>query len=135
MKKFDDNYVRMATKKCPVCGKEHTPSQGGEILMHKQGRAIKDEQLCTGMGYCDEHQAIVDEGKIFLIEAKDTSGGTTGLVKHENMNRTGRMVIITKEAFEGIFKQSAPKGGLTYIKLGVLEALEAIKNGNNPTVH
>ena len=76
---------------CECCGKEI-----GLALMGK----LKDDQEAPKdvyMGLCDDCQKVVDQKGLLIIEVKDGESGN-------NPYRTGRLVGISKDARERMFK-------------------------------
>ena len=77
---------------CECCGKEI-----GIALFGK----LKDDVEAPreiAMGLCDDCKKVVDSGGLMIIEVKDGESGN-------NLYRTGRIVGITKEAKEKMFKE------------------------------
>ena len=76
---------------CECCGKEM-----GVALFGK----LKDDQEAPRdvyMGLCDDCQKVIDNQGLMIIEVRDGESGN-------NPYRTGRLVGITKEAKERMFK-------------------------------
>lgn len=77
---------------CECCGKEI-----GIALFGK----LKDDVEAPrdiAMGLCDDCKKVIDSGGLMIIEVKDGESG-------KNPYRTGRIVGITKEAKEKMFKE------------------------------
>ncbi len=103
-RKIPENYVRMATKLCPVCGIEHDHSD--EILMNKWLREIQVDKTCTGWGLCKVHEKLFQDGYIAMVAVSNTSTGET--LKQENALRTGEIMHLKREAFNNIFDVQIP---------------------------
>jgi len=78
---------------CECCGKELGLALLGKLKGDEE--APKD----IYMGLCDECQKVVDEDGLMIIEVRDGE-------KSPNPYRTGRLVGITKEARERMFKDT-----------------------------
>ena len=76
---------------CECCGKEIGIAMFGKL----KGDEEAPKDVC--MGLCDDCQKVIDQQGLIIIEVRD---GETG----KNPYRTGRIVGITKEAKERIFK-------------------------------
>lgn len=76
---------------CMCCGKEYGLAMLGRLKDDAEApRDITD-------GFCDDCQRVIDQEGLMIIEVKD---GETG----KNPYRTGRLVGITKDAKERMFK-------------------------------
>ena len=76
---------------CECCGKEIGIAMFGRLKGDKE--APRD----VAMGYCEDCQKVIDQQGLMIIEVYN---GTSG----SNPERTGRIVGITKEAKERMFK-------------------------------
>lgn len=76
---------------CECCGK----TIGVAVLGKLKGDVEAPKDIF--MGLCDDCQKVIDQQGLMIIEVKD---GETG----KNPYRTGRLVGITKEAKEEMFK-------------------------------
>lgn len=76
---------------CECCGKELGLALFGKLKGDEE--APKD----VFMGLCDDCQKVVDAGGLMIIEVRDGE-------KSPNPYRTGRLVGITKDAKERMFK-------------------------------
>ena len=76
---------------CECCGKEI----GIALLGKLKGDAEAPKDIA--MGFCDDCQKVIDQEGLMVIEVKDGESG-------KNPYRTGRLVGITKEAKERMFK-------------------------------
>ena len=76
---------------CECCGKEIGIAMFGKLKGDKE--APKD----VFMGLCDDCQKVIDQKGLMIIEVRD---GETG----NNPYRTGRLVGITEEAKNRMFK-------------------------------
>ena len=76
---------------CECCGKDY----GVALLGKLKGDAEAPRDIYQG--FCDDCQKVVDQKGLIIIEVRD---GETG----NNPYRTGRLVGITKDARERMFK-------------------------------
>ncbi len=76
---------------CECCGKEIGVALFGRLKGDKE--APRD----VAMGYCDDCQKVIDQQGLMVIEVYNGASGS-------NPERTGRIVGITKDAKERIFK-------------------------------
>ena len=83
--------VNPSVTHCECCGKEIGIALFGR--MKDDAEAPRD----VAMGLCDDCQKVVDSKGLMIIEVRD---GETG----KNPYRTGRIVGITKDARERMFK-------------------------------
>lgn len=84
--------VNPSVTHCECCGKE--------IGIALFGRLKDDVEAPrnVAMGLCDDCKKVIDSGGLMIIEVKDGESG-------KNPYRTGRIVGITKEAKEKMFKE------------------------------
>ncbi len=83
--------VNPSVTHCECCGKEIGIALFGKLKEDKE--APRD----VAMGLCDDCQKVIDAKGLMIIEVRD---GETG----KNPYRTGRLVGITKDAKERMFK-------------------------------
>ena len=79
---------------CECCGKEIGIAMFGRLRGDVE--APKD----VAMGLCDDCQKVIDQGGVMIVEVKDGEGEKNP----KNPYRTGRLVGITKDAKERMFK-------------------------------
>lgn len=109
--------VAIETRFCPICGKEW---ETGSILMHKQGRARFDRNICTTMDLCPDHRAQIDSGEwIALIEAERVIDRSRGTAKYDP---TGNGGLLKKEVAVEIFGDGVAP--INYVEIGVLQQLQ-----------
>ena len=96
----EKSHVSLSQKICLVCGKEYADG----VLLHKQLRQTLEPVTFGGYGFCQEHQAEIDQGNVFLIEVSNPS---TGAEKMSLMaaQRTGRVLTVAREVLKHILKQ------------------------------
>ena len=96
----EKSHVSLSQKVCLVCGKEYADG----VLLHKQLRKTLEPVTFSGYGFCEEHQAEIDQGNVFLIEVSNPS---TGAEKMSLMaaQRTGRVLTVAREVLKHILKQ------------------------------
>ena len=82
---------------CECCGKDYGVGMFGTAWKDpktgKTAQAPKD----VYHGFCDDCQKVVDAGGVMIIEVRDGESGN-------NPYRTGRLVGISKDAKERMFK-------------------------------
>lgn len=96
---------------CIICGKDT-----GEIAL--LGAAYKGKapmHMVTSIEPCKECREKYLSKGILLVEAPENSKVPTG-----------RVIVVTKEAFLRIFNTEVPGSSIAYIQLGVLEAIGAV---------
>lgn len=76
---------------CECCGKEYGLALLGKLKGDVE--APKDIR----QGFCDDCQKVIDQKGLMIIEVRDGESGN-------NPYRTGRIVGITKDAKERVFK-------------------------------
>lgn len=82
---------------CECCGKEYGIGIFGTGIKSKEtGKTIEAPHAMVH-GLCDDCQKVVDQNGLLIIEVRDGESGS-------NPYRTGRIVGITKEAKERMFK-------------------------------
>lgn len=131
---INEDYVAVAKKQCPICGKIH--SHNCEILIHKQLKAISEEETFSGQGLCEEHDKLREEGYIALIEVKNAEDST--MLTAQQAKRTGRLVHIKRDIYNMIF--NVPEDGkivpIAFISIDAFEYLLSIQEGaEDDTVH
>jgi hypothetical protein len=83
--------VNPSVTHCECCGKEIGIAMFGKLKGDVE--APKD----VFMGLCDDCQKVIDQQGLMIIEVRDGESG-------KNPYRTGRLVGITKDAKERMFK-------------------------------
>ena len=76
---------------CECCGKDYGLAVFGKLK--GDAEAPKD----VTQGFCDECKAVIDAQGLMIVEVRDGESGN-------NPYRTGRLVGITKDAKERMFK-------------------------------
>lgn len=117
------SYVSMEQKVCVVCGIAY---DSGAILMDTRLRNSMEVKTTTGWGLCDEHQKLMDEGYIALVEATGTEGSST--LKQENAIRTGNIYHLRRAVAHNIFNVKLPDDlPMVFIEPGVIEKIQAMQ--------
>lgn len=83
--------------RCECCGKEYGIGLFGTGIKDKNTGKTVEAPHYMYQGLCDDCKKVVNAGGLLIIEVRD---GETG----KNPCRTGRLVGITKEAKERMFK-------------------------------
>ena len=82
---------------CECCGKEIGIALFGTAWKDPKTKKTAEAPRDVAMGLCDDCQSVVNQDGLIILEAYNNGEG-----KHPE--RTGRMVGITKEAKERMFK-------------------------------
>jgi hypothetical protein len=104
-----DGYVAMEKHICRVCGCTY---DSGNILLHKKLHPISEEAAVTGMGLCEEHQRLFDEGYVALISIDEDAsevGEDTTHVKDTDVVATGRVLHILRSVAKEMFNIDIPE--------------------------
>lgn len=110
-------YVGMGVHVCPVCLKEHDEV----VLMDKRLRPTLNKWNFVGWAMCAEHEARWQEGYIALIECSNDQQPTL-----ENVNRTGLIAHVRKEAWPNVFNMPTPDIPIAFVQQGVIEHLQGL---------
>lgn len=81
---------------CECCGKEIGLALFGTSWKDKEGKTAEAPKD-VALGLCDDCQKVIDAQGLMIIEVRDGESG-------RNPYRTGRLVGITKDAKERMFK-------------------------------
>ena len=126
--KISDDYVKVATKQCPICLEIH--SHNAEVLIHKNLRDIPDDKTFTGEGLCKEHQDKFDEGFIGLIGVGNQ--GENGYLKQEDAERTGDYILMKKEVFNEMFDTHVdPSLPMVFVEAELITSIKEWAGENN----
>jgi hypothetical protein len=131
MKKFDENFVAMATHKCPICGKDH--QHNTEILMHKQGRAIPKDLPASDWSLCKKDELLFKSNYIALIETENNPEDESQRLQMEDAIRTGRLAHLKRHAFEQVFNtEIGPDCSFVFIDAEAMDKLIAMGPKDEP---
>ena len=83
--------VNPSVTHCECCGKEIGVALFGRL------KGVVEAPRDVAMGLCDDCQKVIDQQGLIIIEVKDGES-------RKNPYRTGRLVGITKDAKERMFK-------------------------------
>ena len=129
---MNDDYVKIATKQCPVCLKIH--SHNAEIFMHERLKAIPDDKTFTGEGLCEEHQEKFDEGYIALVGVDNEMEGDR--LSQEDAHRTGATVLLKRAVFSEMFDTNIdPQLPMVFVEPELIAVLEEWSAEQNTTKH
>jgi len=119
------SYVTLEQKLCFFCGNKYDTDS---ILMDRRLKDSFDMHTIAGWGKCPECKKLA-EIHVCFIECKNTGNKQT--LTKEEMNRTGRLVWVTKEATEKILPNH--KQAFVAINEETFEKLfgEALKENEN----
>ncbi|MDC0644038.1 hypothetical protein OAP32_00510 [Crocinitomicaceae bacterium] len=98
----------MAKHICPVCGCMHEYDTA--ILIHKNLRAIPEDERVAGVGLCGEHAKLAKDGYVALvaIDGDKSVVSEDGTVKPENAYRTGKIAHLKRDKCAEIFNVPIP---------------------------
>jgi hypothetical protein len=124
------SHVTMEQRACVVCGA--TYDTGNLLLDARLGpdgklRETFERYTVTGLGMCDDDQAMLDQGYIALIGA-DLARSTfepDGTMDPEGAYRTGEVCHVRKSAWQNIFNCEPPPNGMAFVEPRVIEHLKA----------
>jgi hypothetical protein len=105
--------VRLAQRECIICGTHYGT---GEILLDKRMRQSMDRYTLVGNGICPEHQKLIDDGFVLLVEATERNGDTY---------RTGTFLQVKRTAWPQMFNTEAPPKGVAFITPDVVAMIKA----------
>ena len=98
---MEKSHVTMEQKMCPICG---VTEDSGAILLDKRLRPKFDMYTTTGYGLCKVCQKKKDDGYLAIIICDPSKGAPNdGMVKLEEVYRTGGLIHIKKEVAKNIF--------------------------------
>jgi hypothetical protein len=122
-KLMDKSFVSMEQKVCMVCATEY---DSGTILLNKHLRNNMKTKTITGWGMCGEHQKLMDDGYIALVEATGPQGATT--LRQDNAIRTGNICHLKRSVADAIFNVAIPIGiPMLFVEPGVIEKLQSMQ--------
>lgn len=106
--------VNPSVLRCKCCGKEYGIGLFGTSIKDKKTGKTAEAPPYMYQGLCDDCKKVVHAGGLLIIEVRD---GETG----ENPYRTGRLIGITEEARERMFKEV--KSPICYMEHSTFEQL------------
>lgn len=112
----DKSHVGMGHDLCPVCLK----STNETVLLDKRMRPTLDRYNFTGWSMCSEHQKMLDDGYVAIVETSNPNPTLSNAV------RTGQIAHIRKSVWPEIFNTSVPEQMLCFAPKEVLEFLKTI---------
>jgi hypothetical protein len=105
---------------CQVCGH---PFDTGAILLNRTLRQTLDMHTVTGWGLCKDDKARYEQGFVALVECDPAK---SNIVANKSgpgdAYRTGKLIHVKREAFQGIFQRPAP-GPLAFVEPGVIDQI------------
>lgn len=128
----DKSHVSLEQHVCLVCG---TAFDTGAILLDKRLRASMEHHTATGWGLCPEHQKLLDDGFVALVECDPQRSGSPvgGRMHPKQAYRTGRLVHLRRIVFAQIFNAPiADDQACVFVEPNVIEQLQAMVE---PTAH
>jgi len=122
----DKSHVSLEQHVCLVCG---TAFETGAILLDKRLRASMERHTATGWGLCPEHQKLLDDGFVALVECDPQRSGspTNGRMNPKQAYRTGRLAHLRREVFAQMFNVPiADDQACVFVEPGVIEQLQTM---------
>lgn len=122
----DKSHVSLEQHICLVCG---TAFDTGSLLLDKRLRQRMEHHTITGWGLCPEHEQMLHDGYVALVECDPQRSGdvTLGCMKPEDAYRTGRVAHLRRETFAQVFNVPLENTQFcVFVGLGVLEQLQAM---------
>jgi len=97
----EKSYVGLDVKICIVCGQEY---DAGILLDRRLCKTLNHRNI-TGLGMCEEHQKMIDEGFVHFVEARPPKNPTktVDVVDAKDADRTGRVFHLKREVAQEIF--------------------------------
>jgi hypothetical protein len=118
-----NDYVAMGQHICIVCGQKF---DSGEILINKKMRSIPEENRATDFGLCPDDSDKMEAGFIALIETSNVEDDSRETMQSKDAIRTGRIAHIKKHAYEGVFQQPAPEGGIAFCDAKLIDRIQSM---------
>lgn len=107
---MDKSYVTLEQQRCLVCGKDFDT---GALLLDRRLKNRFDMHTVTGMGLCQEHQELYDNGYIALVgidpEKSHDVGGDASVMKFDDAYRTGRVAHLKADAWPKVMSAPLPE--------------------------
>lgn len=128
----DKSHVSLEQHVCLVCG---TAFDTGAILLDKRLRPSMEHHTATGWGLCPEHQKLLDDGFVALVECDPQRSGSSagGRMNPQQAYRTGRLAYVRREVLAQMFiVPIADDQMCVFVEPGVIERLQAMAR---PTAH
>lgn len=119
---MSNDFVAMETNLCPVCGIEHSYNTG--ILIDKRMKKIKN--TLSGYSLCQEHDQLLKDGYIALIEVTDDYT-TNEVISLKSANRTGKIAFVKRKLADKMFNIS-DSSPLMFIDREAMSEIEKIFN-------
>jgi len=123
------SHVTMEQRACVVCGETYDT---GNLLLDtrlKDGklRETFERYTVTGLGMCDDDQAMLDQGYIALIgcDPGRSTFESNGEITPEGAYRTGEVCHVRASAWQNIFNCEPPPKGVAFVEPAVIEHLKA----------
>ncbi len=128
----DKSHVSLEQHVCLVCG---TAFDTGAILLDKRLRPSMEHHTATGWGLCPEHQKLLDDGFVALVECDPQRSGLSagGRMNPQQAYRTGRLAYVRREILAQMFNVPIADDQMcVFVEPGVIERLQAMAR---PTAH
>jgi len=119
----EKSYVSMEAAVCPACARKH---QTGTILLDRRLRERLDRETVTHWAPCPEHQEMLDDGRVLLVEIdyEKSDKLPNGNVLPEGAYRLGAVAALKVDAFKRVFNVPVPEKRLAFVGSEIVAALE-----------
>lgn len=123
----EKSHVSMEQRVCLICGVSYDT---GAILLDKRLRASMERYTRTGCGLCDEHQRLMTQGYVALVECDPERSGLaagSSVLKPSQAYRTGRLAHLKRERFVAVFNLPiSDDQAIVFVEPGVIDKLETL---------
>jgi hypothetical protein len=101
---MEKSHVTMAYKICKITGEKFDDG----LLLDKRLKKVFERETCAGFGISPRAQKMIDKGYIALvgIDPERSSYNNEDHVKPSDVWRTGDLIWMKRDAFEGSFDTS-----------------------------
>lgn len=123
------SHVRIAKSQCPICLETH--SHNVPVLIHKELKDIKEDETWCAPSLCKEHDEMSKDYLGIVIISNDAPKEPNAVIKEEQANRTGKYVMMRRDAANELFDEDLSKLEFIFGDLELLNVLKALM----PTKH
>lgn len=101
---------------CVICGNlYHADSKVLKKHLKDLEPAAARNSAVSGQGICPEHQALLDQGMVALLEAD-----------LQRKERLGRISFIWQDTYKQVFNKDIPNTGMAFIDTQTMDQVEAL---------
>ena len=118
---MEKSYVSMEQKVCEVCWEVFDT---GSILMDRRLENSMGHKTVTGMGLCQEHKKLFDDGYVALVEIDpEKSTINNGVVEFSGAWRTGNVAFIRREQANVMFDGKIGTRAMVFVQPELMDYL------------